>query len=64
MRQDWFHPTVATCMRGHLRHMLLSMMLEQATDKTLPGVAAALADTEMYKHKQELLQEYVQHHQE
>ncbi|WIA09785.1 hypothetical protein OEZ85_009161 [Tetradesmus obliquus] len=64
MRQDWFHPTVATCMRGHLRHMLLSMMLEQATDKTLPGVAAALADIEMYKQKQELLQEYVQHHQE
>jgi hypothetical protein len=60
MRAGWFHPEVAYCLRGHLRHMLLGLMLEQAADKELPGVVAAVADTEEYKSQLALHQKDVQ----
>jgi hypothetical protein len=54
LREGWFHPEVAYCLRSHLRHMLLAIMVEQAANKELPGVVAAVADTAEYKTQLEL----------
>jgi hypothetical protein len=64
LRRDWFHPEVAYCLRRHLRHMLLGIMLEQATDKELPGAVAAVADREEYSSQLALHRKAVQDHNE
>lgn len=54
LREGWFHPEVAYSLRGHLRHMLLDLMLQQAPDNELPGVVAAVADTAQYRDQLEV----------
>jgi hypothetical protein len=60
MREGWFHPEVAYCLRDHLRHMLLKMMLQQAPNKELPGVVAAAADTAEYDSQLQVHQQTMQ----
>lgn len=49
LRKDWFEPSLASCLRGHLRHQLLTLMIGQAQDKESDAVARAVADTRQYE---------------
>lgn len=53
LRKGWFEPSLASCLRGHLRHQLLKLMIEQAQDKASDALARAVADTKQYEEELE-----------
>jgi hypothetical protein len=60
LREGWFQPEVASCLRSHLRHMLLTMMLDQAENKELPGAKNAAVDVADYEAQLEVQRKTVQ----
>lgn len=64
LRKDWFEPSLASCLRGHLRHQLLKLMIEQATEKQSAQVAQAVADVNQYEEGIALQRKRLQEQQE
>ncbi|KAK9814889.1 hypothetical protein WJX73_001421 [Symbiochloris irregularis] len=55
LSRDWFPPSNASALRGHLRYIILGMFREQAPSQTGPvdhALAQATADISQYQHDQ------------